>query len=42
MIIKASTITECKECHSTELTWHTSNINRTGIQQGRLNTSDVA
>lgn len=41
MIIKASTITECKECHSTELTWYTSNINRTDIQQGRLNTGDV-
>jgi len=41
MNIKASSITVCKECRSTDLTWHTTNINRTSIQQGRLNTSDV-
>ncbi|WP_198537185.1 MULTISPECIES: hypothetical protein [Pseudomonas] len=41
MIIKATSITACKECHSTELTWHTSNINRSGLQEGRLRTSEV-
>jgi hypothetical protein len=41
MTIKASAITTCKECGSTDLAWQTSNVTRTGIQQGRLNTSDV-
>jgi hypothetical protein len=39
---QASSITECKECGSTQLTWQTSIINRSNVQQGRLNTSDVA
>ena len=41
MNIQASSITECKECGSTHLTWQTSIINRSNVQQGRLNTSDV-
>jgi len=41
MIIKASKITACKECGSTALTWQTSIINRSDVQQGRLNTRDV-
>ena len=41
MNIKALAITECKECGSTELTWHTSIVNRSNVVQGRLNTSDV-
>jgi hypothetical protein len=41
MNIRASSITECKECGSTHLTWQTSIINRSNVQQGRLNTSDV-
>lgn len=31
----------CKECGSTNLTWHTSNVIRSNVQQGRLNTNDV-
>lgn len=41
MTIKASAITKCKECGSADLSWQTSNVTRTGIQQGRLNTRDV-
>lgn len=41
MNIQASSITECKECGSTHLTWQTSITNRSNVQQGRLNTSDV-
>lgn len=41
MNIRASSITECKECGNTHLTWQTSIINRSNVQQGRLNTSDV-
>ena len=41
MTIKALSITECKECGSTELTWQTSNVNRSAVQQGRLNTNEV-
>lgn len=41
MRIKASPITSCKECGCTNLTWQPSNTNHTGIQQGRLTTSDV-
>lgn len=41
MEIKASKITSCKECESTELTWQHSIINRSEVQQGRLNTRDV-
>jgi len=31
----------CKVCESTSLTWHTTIINRSGVQQGRLKTTDV-
>jgi len=41
MNIKASAIKACKECGSTSLTWQTSNITRSGFQQGRLNTNDI-
>lgn len=41
MNIQASSITECKDCGSTHFTWQTSIINRSNVQQGRLNTSDV-
>lgn len=41
MTIKASRITACKECRGTALTWQTSIINRSEVQQGRLNTRDV-
>lgn len=41
MTIKASKITACKECGSTALTWQTSIVNRSNVQQGRLNTHDV-
>ena len=41
MNIKALTITECKVCGSTDLTWQTSIVSRNSIQQGRLNTNDV-
>lgn len=37
----ALVITECPHCGSTALTWQPTNLNRTGIQNGRLNTSDV-
>lgn len=38
---KAMSITECKECGSTHLAWQTSIVNRSTVQQGRLNTNDV-
>ena len=41
MNIKALAITACKACGSTELSWQTSIVNRSNIQQGRLNTQDV-
>lgn len=41
MKIKALAITACKVCESTELSWQTSIVNRSSVQQGRLNTSDV-
>lgn len=41
MTFNATSITECKECGSTDLTWQTSIVNRSNVQQGRLNTSDV-
>lgn len=37
----ASPLTECKECGSTHLTWQSSIVNRSSVQQGRLNTRDV-
>lgn len=33
--------TECKECGSTHLTWKSSIVNCSDVQQGRLNTRDV-
>lgn len=41
MNIQASSITKCKECGSKHLKWQTSNTNRSNVQQGLLNTSDV-
>lgn len=41
MKITASAVTECKECGGNDLTWQTSNVSRSGIQQGRLRTSEV-
>lgn len=34
-------ITDCRECGSTHLSWQISIVNRSDVQQGRLNTSDV-
>lgn len=34
-------ISACKVCGSAELTWQTSIINRSNVQQGRLNTSEM-
>ncbi|WP_176604471.1 hypothetical protein [Pseudomonas aeruginosa] len=37
-----STVTECRECGSAELTWQTHNRMHPGtLQQGRLNTNEV-
>lgn len=41
MNITASPIKACTECGSTHLTWQSSVVNRSSVQQGRLNTSDV-
>lgn len=41
MNIKATSITDCKECGSTDLTWQISIVNRSNVMQGRLNTNDV-
>jgi len=41
MTPRAFSITHCRECGSTELTWANSIVNRSAVQQGRLNTSDV-
>lgn len=38
---QAFTITHCRHCGGQELTWATSIINRSAVQQGRLNTRDV-
>lgn len=37
----AISITECRKCGSEHLTWQTSIVNRSNVQQGRLNTHDV-
>lgn len=34
-------VTECKACQSTSLTWFTQNATFSGVQQGRLRTSEV-
>lgn len=39
--MKALSITACKECGSKHMTWQTSILNRSNVQQGRLNTRDV-
>jgi hypothetical protein len=41
MNITASPITACTECGSAQLSWQSSIVNRSSVQQGRLNTSDV-
>lgn len=41
MNFTASPIKACKECGSTHLTWQPSVVNRSSVQQGRLNTGDV-
>ncbi|HYD60535.1 MAG TPA: hypothetical protein VEC35_09285 [Noviherbaspirillum sp.] len=41
MATDAKPITTCKECGSTHLTWQTSIVNRSNVQQGRLTTRDV-
>lgn len=41
MTFNASAITTCKECGSTDLSWQTTIVNRSNVQQGRLSTSDV-
>jgi hypothetical protein len=41
MNLKASSITTCKACGSAALTWHTTNTNRSGVQEGRLRTHEV-
>lgn len=38
---KAFTITTCRHCGGHALTWATSIVNRSNVQQGRLNTHDV-
>ncbi|MHA6236858.1 hypothetical protein [Pseudomonas fluorescens group sp. PF-69] len=38
---QAFTTTTCRHCGSTALTWATSIVNRSDVQQGRLNTRDV-
>lgn len=38
---QAFTITHCRHCGGHALTWATSIINRSAVQQGRLNTHDV-
>lgn len=38
---KAFTITHCRHCGGHALTWATSIVNRSNVQQGRLTTRDV-
>jgi hypothetical protein len=39
--MKMSSITECRECGSTALTWDTHNKNISQAQHGRLTTQDI-
>lgn len=39
--MKLTTITKCRECGSTSLTWDTAIRVMNGVQQNRLNTQDV-
>lgn len=41
MNIDAKQPAECKECGGSQLTWQSSIVNRSDVQQGRLNTRDV-
>jgi hypothetical protein len=41
MAARAFSLTHCRHCGSTALTWATSIVNRSDVQQGRLNTRDV-
>lgn len=41
MTNKALSMTSCRVCGSVDLTWQASIANRSNVQQGRLNTSDV-
>lgn len=41
MEINVSSVTSCKHCGGTHLTWQTSIVNRSNVVQGRLNTNDV-
>ncbi|MFW0750148.1 hypothetical protein [Pseudomonas aeruginosa] len=41
MAIKAAEITYCKECGSKDLSWFTNNVTYSGMQNGRLKTSEV-
>lgn len=41
MTARAFSITHCRHCGSTALTWANSIVNRSDVQQGRLNTADV-
>jgi hypothetical protein len=38
---QAFTTTTCRHCGGTALTWATSIVNRSAVQNGRLNTHDV-
>lgn len=40
--MKISNISQCRECGSKSLSWFTTNTILTSVQQGRLNTADVA
>lgn len=40
-VAKALTLTHCRHCGGHALTWATSIVNRSSVQQGRLNTNDV-
>ena len=41
MNIKLTSVTKCRVCGSTNLTWNTAMTNPSGIAQGRLTTRDV-
>jgi hypothetical protein len=41
MTLKVKQPAECKVCGSSHLTWQSTIVNRSDVQQGRLNTRDV-
>lgn len=41
MTVDETPISQCKQCGGEHLTWQTSIVNRSDVQQGRLNTHDV-